>query len=70
MQAKRIKKDIGRPKANDPKLKFDSVRLRSSTLLDIELVAHGFDVSKSALVQLILENEMPKYKNLLNLENF
>ena len=59
------KKGVGRPKTDDPKMKLDSIRLKTSTILDIDLVAEELDMTKSLLVQTILENEMEKYKNLL-----
>lgn len=60
-------REPGRPRTNDPKMKFDKVRLKTSTILDIELVAEELGVSVSELVQTILDNEMPKYKSLLKI---
>lgn len=57
----------GRPKSDDPKVKFDNVRLKTSTIIDIELIAESLEVSPSALVQTILENEINKYKKLLKI---
>lgn len=64
---KQEKKSVGRPKTNDPKIKLDSIRLKTSTIIDIEVIADELGMSKSLLVQTILENEMEKYKNLLKL---
>lgn len=61
------KKAVGRPKTDDPKIKLDSIRLKTSTIIDIDLVAEELGMSKSLLVQTILENEMDKYKNLLKI---
>lgn len=61
------KKNVGRPKSEDPKMKLDSIRLKTSTIIDIEVIAEQLDISKSLFVQTILENEMEKYKNLLKL---
>jgi hypothetical protein len=61
------KKGVGRPKSNDPKMKLDSIRLKTSTIIDIEVVAEKLGISKNNLVQTILENEMEIYKNLLKL---
>ncbi len=61
------KRSPGRPKSDDPKIKLDNVRLKTSTILDIEAVANKLGVTPSNLVQTILENEMEKYKNLLNI---
>lgn len=58
----------GRPKTNDPKVKFDNVRLKTSTVIDIEIIANKLDVTPSVFVQTLLENEMAKYKKFLNLE--
>ena len=58
----------GRPKSADPKIKFDKVRLKTSTMLDIDIICERLGISVSELVQTILENETPKYKKFLNLE--
>lgn len=60
----------GRPKSADPKVKFDNVRLKTSTMFDIKMIADELGINENVLVQTILENEMPKYKKLLNLEDF
>ncbi len=57
----------GRPKTDDPKVKFDNVRLKTSTIIDIEVIAENLDVTPSALIQTILENEINKYKTLLKI---
>lgn len=62
------KRDVGRPRTNDPKIKLDSIRLKTSTIIDIEVIAEQLNISKSLFIQTILENEMPKYKNLLKME--
>lgn len=62
------KKGRGRPRNTDPKIKLDSFRLKTSTLLDIEFIAEELGVSQNSLVQTILEAETQKYKKLLNLE--
>lgn len=57
----------GRPKTDDPKVKFDNVRLKTSTIIDIEVIAENLQVTPSALIQTILENEINKYKTLLKI---
>ena len=57
----------GRPKSDDPKVKFDNVRLKTSTIIDIEIIADNLEVTPSALIQTILENEINKYKTLLKI---
>ena len=57
----------GRPKTDDPKVKFDNVRLKTSTIIDIEVIAENLEVTPSALLQTILENEINKYKTLLKI---
>ena len=57
----------GRPKTDDPKVKFDNVRLKTSTIIDIEIIADNLEVTPSALIQTILENEINKYKKLLKI---
>ena len=58
----------GRPKTDDPKIKFDNVRLKTSTILDVEKVSEQLGVTPSIFIQTILENEMEKYKKFLNVE--
>ncbi|PHO10319.1 hypothetical protein CPG37_04535 [Malaciobacter canalis] len=58
----------GRPKSDDPKIKFDNVRLKTTTMFDIKMIAEELGINESVLVQTILENEMPKYKKLLGIE--
>jgi hypothetical protein len=59
------KKRVGRPKSEDPKIKLDSIRLKTSTIIDLDRIADKLLMSKSLLVQTILENEMTKYKEIL-----
>ena len=59
------KKRVGRPKSEDPKIKLDSIRLKTSTIIDLDRIADKLLMSKSLLVQTILENEMTKYKEML-----
>ena len=57
----------GRPKTDDPKVKFDNVRLKTSTIIDIEVIAEKLEATPSSLIQTILENEINKYKKLLKI---
>ena len=50
------KKRVGRPKSEDPKIKLDSIRLKTSTIIDLDRIADKLLMSKSLLVQTILEN--------------
>jgi len=61
------KKSVGRPRSDDPKMKFDSIRLKTSTIIDIEVISEKLKIKKSLFMQTILENEMQKYKNLFKL---
>ena len=61
------KKSVGRPRSDDPKMKLDSIRLKTSTIIDIEVISEKLKIKKSLLMQTILENEMEKYKNLFKL---
>ncbi len=63
-----VEKRRGRPKTDDPKVKFDNVRLKTSTIIDVEVVSDKLGVTPSVFIQTLLENEMEKYKKLLNLE--
>jgi len=66
MEVIKEKKSVGRPKSENPKMKLD-IRLKTSTIIDIEVIAEELGIPKSSFVQTILENEMEKYKNLLKL---
>ena len=65
-----IKKGRGRPKDLDPKMKLDSFRLKTSTLIDIELIAEHLEVSRSVFFQTIMENEVSKLKKILDIQEF
>lgn len=58
----------GRPKSKDPKIKLDNIRLKTSTIIDLEVVADRLGVTLSMFVQTLLENEMEKYKKLLDIK--
>lgn len=58
----------GRPKTDDPKIKFDNVRLKTSTIIDVEKISEQLGIKPSIFIQTILENEMEKYKKFLNVE--
>jgi len=60
----KLKKEVGRPKSDNPKMKFD-LRLKTSTILDIELICEELDINRSLFLQTIIENEMNKYKEIL-----
>jgi len=60
------KRNVGRPKSDNPKMKFD-LRLKTSTILDIELICDELDMTPSLFVQTVLENEMEKYKKLFKI---
>lgn len=60
----------GRPPVADPKIKFDSVRLKTTTMQDFKYIAEELGINESVLLQTILENELPKYKKLLNIEDY
>lgn len=60
------KKGVGRPKSDNPKMRFD-LRLKTSTIVDIVVIAEKFGMTNSLFIQMILENEMEKYKNLLKI---
>lgn len=62
------KKSVGRPKTTDPKIKLDNVRLKTSTILDIELIAEKLDITSSKLIRTILEAEVKKIKEQLKIK--
>ena len=62
----KLKKEVGRPKSDNPKMKLD-LRLKTSTIIEIEEVAEKLGINKSLFLQTIIENEMNKYKELLEL---
>ena len=61
------RKGRGRPKSDDPKMEVDKVRLKTSSMIDLELIADHLDISVSELAQTIFENEIPKYKKFLKI---
>lgn len=63
------KKGRGRPRSTDPKIKLDNFRLKTSTLLDIDLIAEEMNISKSKLLQMITEEGIKKYKEELLRKN-
>jgi len=60
------KRNVGRPKSNNPKIKFD-LRLKTSTIVDIELICEELEMTPSLFVQTVLENELEKYKKLFKI---
>lgn len=60
--------NVGRPKSNDPKIKMDNVRLKTSTILDIELIAEQLNTTPSKLIRTILETEVKKFKEQLDIK--
>lgn len=61
------KREVGRPRSDDPKMKLDSIRLKTSTIIDIEVISEKLNMSKSLLVRIVLENEIKKYKELFEI---
>lgn len=57
------KKKVGRPKSENPKMKLD-IRIKTSTMIDIEIVSEKLCVTRSALVQMMLEEKLREYKEL------
>ena len=53
----------GRPRTNNPKIKYDKIRLRLNTILDIEKICEKLNISQSYFVSTIIEQEIKKYKN-------
>lgn len=66
MDTSNEKKGVGRPKSDNPKMKFD-LRLKTSTIVDIELICEELNMTPSLFVQTILENETEKYKKLFKI---
>ena len=64
----RVKRERGRPRVEDPKMKLDNVRLNMSTLTELELVIESLSVSKSEFVSALIEKELGEYKDLLCLQ--
>lgn len=62
------KRAAGRPRIDDPKIKMDNVRLKTSTILDIELIAEELNTTPSKLIRTILETEVKKFKEQLNIK--
>lgn len=62
------KRAAGRPRIDDPKIKMDNVRLKTSTILDIELIAEQLNTTPSKLIRTILETEVKKIKEQLKIK--
>ena len=62
----KINNPVGRPKSKDPKMRFD-VRLKTSTIIDIEVISEKLGMSKSQFFQETLEAEIKKQKELLGI---
>ncbi len=62
------KRAAGRPRIDDPKIKMDNVRLKTSTILDIELIAEELNTTPSKLIRTILETEVKKFKEQLEIK--
>ncbi|MCT7498726.1 hypothetical protein [Aliarcobacter cryaerophilus] len=58
----------GRPRADDPKIKLTNVRLKTSTIIDIEVIAEQLDTTPSKLIRTILESEIKKFKEQLKIK--
>ena len=47
---------------------MNNVRLKTSTILDIELIAEQLNTTPSKLIRTILETEVKKFKEQLNIK--
>ena len=47
---------IGRPRVDDPKMNVPNYSLRQSTLLQIDLLAESLKMTRSELLQIVIEN--------------
>jgi len=47
---------IGRPRVDDPKMNVPNYSLRQSTLLQIDLLAEQLKISRSELLQIVIDN--------------
>ena len=61
------KKPVGRPKLENPKMRQD-LRLKMSTIIDIEIIAEELEMTKSEYLQHIIESEIKKQKQLLGID--
>ena len=59
----------GRPRTNDPKIKFDNVRVKTSTIIAIEVIAEKLKVTPSLFIQTLLDSEVKKYQKFLKIED-
>jgi len=58
---------VGRPKLDNPKMRHD-LRLKMSTIIDIEIIAEELGITKSEYLQQIIESEIKKQKILLGID--
>jgi len=61
------KKPVGRPRLENPKMRHD-LRLKMSTIIDIEIIAEELGITKSEYLQQIIESEIKKQKILLGID--
>jgi len=55
----------GRPRSDDPKMNVPNYVLKQSTIIEIDLIAEKLEVSRSELLQQIIENGLNIVKNLV-----
>lgn len=63
-------KGSGRDRTTNPKIILSGIRVKISTLGDIDIVAKALGITKNKLVQVILDNEIEKYKLLVSKKDF
>lgn len=56
---------VGRPRSEDPKMRTPAYTLKQSTIIEIDLLSDDLDISRSELLQQIIENGINIIKNVI-----
>lgn len=59
----KAKKGRGRPRSDDPKIKLDNVRLKTSLILEIEVLSEELNMNKSQLIEKLLNERLNNYRS-------
>ncbi len=55
---------VGRPRVDDPKMTTPNYTLKQSTIIEIDLLSEELNISRSSLLQTIIENGLNTVKTI------
>ncbi|DAB40796.1 MAG TPA: hypothetical protein CFH81_00370 [Sulfurovum sp. UBA12169] len=58
----------GRPRSEDPKVKLDNVRLRSSLAVKLDITYDALGVSKTEFVETAIEKALEEHRTIWEIE--